>query len=99
VQAAIASIHQIKTLQNQLFFLKMNQRPRLPQAPPPKTNKTKQNQKKKRETKTKSNGEIERREQIAQNPKLFHKKKRSNQIGEIERRKQINQSPKRFLEI
>jgi len=33
VQAAIAWIHQIKTLQNQLFFLKMKQR----RPPPPKT--------------------------------------------------------------
>jgi len=61
VQAAIASIHQIKTLQNQLFFLKMNQRPRLPQAPPPKKKKKKKKQKKKKEKKKKKKREIKKK--------------------------------------
>jgi hypothetical protein len=72
VQAAIAWIHQIKTLQNQLFFLKIKQR-----RPPPPKNKTK---KEKKTQKQKSIVEIERREQIAQNPKLFHEKKNPTQL-------------------
>ncbi len=75
VQAAIASIHQIKTLQNQLFLHKINQIPRLPQPPPPKRNKTKQNQKREKEIKTKIKWRNREKRANCSKPKTFSQEK------------------------
>lgn len=75
VQAAIASIHQIKTFQNQLFFLKMNQRPRTPQ-PPQKNKQNKTKPKKKKRDKNKNQMEKSREEsKLLKTQNFFTRKK------------------------